>query len=121
MEPRGVLIIDDDPEMRSALAYALAEAGYAVRCAENGRAALEVLVGGGELPGLILLDLVMPVMNGGQFLAALQEDARLASLPVVIMSALGNPDVAAGLELLSKPLELDKLLGLVRTYCGEGR
>jgi CheY-like chemotaxis protein len=121
MIPGSVLIVDDDPEMQSALALALGRAGYAVSSAENGRVALELLAEAKQLPRLILLDLMMPVMNGGQFLAALQEHPRLASLPVVIMSALVDPAALVGLELLTKPLDIDKLLGLVRAYCGEGR
>jgi CheY-like chemotaxis protein len=117
----SVFIVDDDPDMRSALALAIEEAGYSVSCAENGKMALELLAGAARLPRLILLDLVMPVMNGGQFLDALQEHPRLASLPVVIMSALGDSVALAGLELLSKPLDLDKLLVLVSDYCGEAR
>src|SRR4029453_111091 len=64
MDPKPVLVVDDDPDIRETLRFVLEDAGYPVYCAENGREALQVLEGAKHRPGLILLDLMMPIMSG---------------------------------------------------------
>ena len=85
---RSVLIVDDDPGIRRMMSLVLAGEGYDVRTAENGRQALDLLAS--WRPAVILLDLMMPVMDGWTFLAAQQADPILASIPVIVMSASGD-------------------------------
>src|SRR5262249_44483114 len=92
--------------------------GYQTAAVANGREALEYLQNGGN-PNLILLDLMMPVMDGWEFRRKQQADPSLAQVPVVILSALDphrTSDVSAA-AFLKKPLDFDRLLSLVRSYC----
>ena len=115
---RQVLIVEDDADIREALAENLRDAGYGVREAENGKQALEFLESDAADPCLVLLDLMMPIMNGAELLQALQEGHRLASLPVVVVSAGGSPSEAQGARrFLRKPPNPELLLALVREFC----
>jgi CheY-like chemotaxis protein len=118
-----VLVIDDDVDIREMLDAALTTEGYAVVTAANGKAALDRLADMQTVhqsPCLILLDLMMPVMNGVEFLSRLQSDPALSPLPVVVMSAFDKlmrtlpPEV----KRLAKPLDLGDLLHHVETHCG---
>src|SRR5690349_13598143 len=82
-----VLVIDDDIDAREILIEAITESGYNAVGASGGHEALEYLYRASPLPSLILLDLMMPQMNGWQFRALQQESPLLAGIPVVIMSA----------------------------------
>lgn len=86
---KTILVVDDDAGIREALGAVLENAGYLVRLADNGETALGALAGP-ELPSLILLDLMMPVMDGWQFRSRQLADTRLREIPVVIISAGGN-------------------------------
>jgi len=115
----SVLIVDDDVDIREALLDVLTDHGYAADAVSNGREALEYLKDGAR-PCLILLDLMMPVMNGSQFRAAQLEDPQLRDVPVLVISA-GN-DVeqrskALDTESMRKPLDLERLLALVARHC----
>ncbi len=114
---RPILVVDDDDDLRETLGELLSEEGYDARCFENGRAALEFLrtADGGAAPRLILLDLMMPEMNGWQFRAEQLRDASLSAIPVVVMTAsrsLGDHPIDAS-EVLYKPIGLDQLLEAV--------
>jgi CheY-like chemotaxis protein len=115
-----ILIVEDDFDIREALTQILEEEGYVVRGAANGREALDV-ANEGAAPKLILLDLMMPVMNGWQFRAEQLKDPKLASVPVLVISA--DPQVhpkAASLGVagvLKKPIALDDLLQAVKAHC----
>src|SRR4051812_3823868 len=85
----GVLVVDDDRAIRVTVQEILADEGYAVRAVENGREALEVLRTTEALPGIILLDLRMPVMDGWSFRQQQKADPRLADIPVLVLSADG--------------------------------
>jgi CheY-like chemotaxis protein len=117
---RPILVVEDDPATRDALVALLEDEGYAVKTAENGRHALDVLARG-EPPSLILLDLMMPVMDGWQFLDQRRriDDADRRSAPVVLLSGLGFIRGAAGVaDFLRKPIDPDELLGCVRRFGG---
>jgi CheY-like chemotaxis protein len=114
-----ILVVDDDGDIRMALVEALALEGFELDEAANGKDALARLDGSLPLPQVILLDLMMPVMSGWELLALLRQDARLASIPVVVLSA--GPTVGVvGLppsRLLSKPVDLDELVETLRGCC----
>ena len=86
---RPVLVVEDDEGTREMLRYLVESAGYPVATASNGREALEQLRNG-LIPSLILLDLMMPVMDGWQFRAAQLRDGDLLKIPTVVYSAVGN-------------------------------
>jgi len=112
-----ILLVEDDPGLRDALAEVLSERGYVVSCAADGLAALAELA---ELPApsVILLDLAMPVMDGWTFRAEQRRDPRLADIPTIVLSASldADPRSLDGLDpaaMLSKPFDLDRLLDTV--------
>jgi DNA-binding response OmpR family regulator len=117
----GVLIVEDDEDIRADLAAILRIKGFHVNGAANGREALDFLLTKPTPPCVIVLDLMMPVMNGWELRAALKADARLAPVPVIIMSGAGRiEDSVPALEpaaVLVKPFELQRLLELVGRYC----
>jgi CheY-like chemotaxis protein len=115
-----VLIVEDDAPSREALVALLELQGYATATAGNGAEALTYL-GAQEPPRLILLDLIMPVMDGGHFLRARKGKPDLAGIPVVLCTAEGLLDKAAAQalgadDLLQKPVDPDKLLDVVRRH-----
>ena len=115
-----ILVADDHLSLLTLLAAFLEESGYDVVTVRNGREALACLHDGSVLPGLILLDVAMPVMTGWEFLCEQQRDTRLAALPVILMTALGRFDFAAVtasvVACLEKPLDLNTLAALVHQY-----
>lgn len=114
---KRVLIVEDAVDLRSLLQQLFEMEGYSVSQAANGREALAVLGETAELPQLILLDLMMPVMDGFEFRRAQAADPRFAGIPVVIMTADGDTrakQVRAGaVDSLRKPVEIDQLLDVV--------
>jgi CheY-like chemotaxis protein len=113
-EPATVLIVEDDVDVRDALADVLMDAGYRVACAGHGGEAVQYLEEN-RAPAAILLDLFMPIMDGWQFLERLNEDDSLPRIPVVVLTAAGGHlscPVSPGM-LLRKPVNLDRLLGIV--------
>ena len=112
-----VLVVDDDTAIRQGLLQFLEDEGYRAVGAENGKRALEVLEEI-ESPGLILLDLKMPVMDGWQFLAkrAIVKGAR--ECPVVLLSGLAFIQDAPGVaDFLSKPVDFEKLRACLERFC----
>jgi len=99
------------------LRFVLEDAGYPVYSAENGEEALTVLSTANPLPGLILLDLMMPIMSGDEMLKALKRVHALAEIPVTIVTASGAPMPPLATGLLKKPVDLDLLLRVVARSC----
>ena len=118
---RAILLVEDDPDIREAIQDVLTEEGYAVAVADTGLQALDRLRSGEPLPDLILLDLMMPVMDGWQFRAEQRQHPDWDAIPVIVLSAVGNThekaDSIGALGCLRKPLDFDRLLQLVRQYC----
>src|SRR5882672_10705109 len=110
-----VLIVDDDPDLLDVTSFVIENEGMAVETARNGEEAL-ALIGSGRLPALVLLDLMMPVMNGWEFLAAVANDPVLRGLPVVVLTAAEHTQVPGALEVVSKPMDLKELLRVVERY-----
>ncbi len=107
---KRVLIIEDHEDMRDALAEILSLEGYQVCAASDGEKALDEARL--HRPDIILLDLMMPVMNGWQFRAEQMKDPALASVPVIVMSAFSSDIDAAA--LLPKPFLMEEMLEAVR-------
>jgi CheY-like chemotaxis protein len=113
---KRVVVIEDDPDIRESLGEVLVESGYSVALAANGKEALEQLQLGPP-PAAILLDLMMPVMDGWQFRAAQRAALGLRDIPVVVVSADGNlQEKAAAIQAtayLRKPINIVDLLRIL--------
>jgi CheY-like chemotaxis protein len=118
--PRHILVVEDDLAIRETITEVLQGEGFRVTGAANGAEALlrldEASVRG-DAPGLILLDLMMPVMDGWDFRLAQRRDPRLAAIPVIVLSAGAGMEARLGLldpsAFLPKPFDLDQLLDAV--------
>ena len=116
MAGQTILLIEDDPDLREVTALLLEREGYAVLSAEDGVAALEMLDLVDEVPGLVLLDLNMPRMNGWEFLSAQRRDPRIAAVPVLVLSA--HDRVEPDLEVsgyIAKPYDQGHLVRAIES------
>ena len=125
MRPEAILIVDDDNDVRSALSEMLEEEGFTVEGAPNGREALARLRGGTIHPAVILLDLMMPGMDGWDFRSEQLRDPRLARVPVVVVSASGFSQESIRTQFrpaayVEKPIERSALLGVIRKLVRSG-
>lgn len=113
------MLVDDDPSIQGAISMLLQREGFTVTCAGDGREALRLLADA-DRPALILLDLFMPVMDGLEFRQALGKDARLADIPVVVLSATPgseeHPDLPPPQAVMPKPFDIDQLLSVVELH-----
>ncbi len=116
-----ILIADDDADVRESLRLLLELNGHTVAEARNGREAIDSIDGAGVRPCVILLDLMMPVMDGWQFRRAQLQNPAVADVPVVVISAIPThmqrPDELAAHRVFSKPFDYDALLAEVETLC----
>jgi CheY-like chemotaxis protein len=108
-----ILVVDDEPLIRDVLVTVLRDEGYAVVTAHDGLAALELVQQ--QAPALVLMDVMMPRMDGRAAFRAMREHAHGNGLPVILMSAMAEPaDLDPGITaFLRKPLDLDHLLTLI--------
>ena len=117
-----ILIVDDDADAGEAMSEVLKHEGFEVSLASNGERALATLRSAESLPAVILLDLMMPVMNGWQFRRAQLNDPHLASVPVIVLTAASVGEGAISqlqpAGFLRKPVAVESLLDLVGTVCG---
>jgi DNA-binding response OmpR family regulator len=113
-----VLIVEDDADLRDMMAQFLVLEGFNPKTVSNGREALDYLRQGPR-PAVILLDLMMPVMDGWEFRRQQQRDPKAAKVPVIVLSALDPTRVGdlGEAAFMKKPLDFDRLLELVRRYC----
>ena len=118
-ESRGtILVVEDDHDIRVGMRTLLEAEGFRVLTVTNGRSALDMLERALEPPCVILLDLMLPVMDGWHFAELLRKRPRLAGIPIVIMSAYENPPPPAGIVgFIKKPVDAEALLRLVTPYC----
>ena len=119
---RTILVVEDDPDIAESLCDVLRSEGYEVVTASNGKEGLDRL---GEMgrPCLILLDLMMPVMSGSEFLAALRRNDAHAATPVVIVSAWAKEGAqvrALSQGFVDKPISIDALLEATHKFCTPG-
>jgi CheY-like chemotaxis protein len=116
----SILVVEDDPDTREMLERFLQLEGFDVRTAANGQLALQALQADSALC-VILLDLMMPVMNGWQFRQVQAQDPKLSRIPVVVVTAAGARDDIPAIEAdgwLSKPVDFDRLLATIAPLCG---
>jgi len=118
MEVRSpVLIVDDDADVREALEELLVERGFAVITASNGAEALKLLRSMSAPPSIILLDLMMPVLDGYGFLAEQRRDPQLSGIPVAIITAghaVDHARLGQSRPILSKPINVSQLMATLR-------
>jgi CheY-like chemotaxis protein len=119
---KSVLIVDDDVDIREILAETLEEKGFDVSTAANGLDALRILRDERVRPSVILLDLMMPIMDGYGFLEQRRRDPALASIPLAIVTAGHGVDrtrLGEGLQIIPKPFDLPRLVGVLHTLGSE--
>jgi CheY-like chemotaxis protein len=117
---QNILIVEDDKDIRQALVDVLTLETFRVTTAGNGKEALELLRNSPNSwrPCFILLDLMMPIMNGWEFLLVQRSDPKLKDIPVMVCSAVADRTRFPGIvEFLKKPINIDELLTLVHRYC----
>jgi CheY-like chemotaxis protein len=118
----SVLVVDDDLEIRETLRDILEDSGHAVACAGNGQEALDYL-SAYPRPRLILLDMMMPVLDGSGFRQRQLSDPAIADIPVIVMSASTHISKANGFlsqGYIQKPFKLDQLLEVVDRFADAG-
>jgi CheY-like chemotaxis protein len=115
----AVMIVEDDRDTREMLKRFLELEGFEVRSAENGQQALEAL-SAEDGTCVILLDLMMPVMNGWQFREAQTSDPRFSKIPVIVVTAAGWRDDIPMIQAdgwVPKPVDFDRLLAAIDPFC----
>jgi len=117
----GVLIVDDDDGVRDLFTRAFVREGFAVRAAAGGQEALHLI--GDERPQLIVLDLMMPGINGIEVLAAIRRQPQFSAVPIVVTTATATSEYDlrdyGPLRVLRKPFELARLVRLARAMLGD--
>ena len=112
----AILIVEDDPDALEALGDLLEAHGYAVSTARHGKEALERLETA-ALPRLIVLDLLMPTMDGWEFRRRQKLDPRIAQIPVVVVSASSAAKPIEADSILRKPVDIGRLLETIARHC----
>lgn len=117
MDKKQILVIEDDPEIQAALRTALEFFDYEVVSAFNGKEGLEKLAAMDRKPCAILLDLMMPVMNGWQFAEALEGKPEYSGIPIVVITAWPDKKLEQAKATLSKPIRFEELQEAVSGFC----
>jgi CheY-like chemotaxis protein len=120
-----VMVVDDDTDLRETIIEVLRDNDYEVVGAANGQEALDLLHGASARPCVILLDLMMPVMDGKTFYYELMKEPELSSIPIIVLSAHAEVDAMLAevsvVAKLRKPVDIVPLLELVGRQCRERR
>ena len=114
-----ILVVDDDDDFREALAEILTSAGYPAEQAENGEVALRRI--GAEAPGVVLLDLKMPVLDGWGVVERMRKDPRTAHIPILILSAYGfewESELLGAQGFIPKSVGMEEILDRIRRIAG---
>jgi CheY-like chemotaxis protein len=115
---KSILVVEDDPDIRDTIADILSDEGYTVLSAKHGAEGLDCLRTASQLPSIIILDLMMPVMDGIGFREEQRKNPDWADIPVLILSAdRSSRDKAEAMQArgyLQKPFDIDQLLSLLR-------
>jgi CheY-like chemotaxis protein len=112
-----ILVVDDDRGAMEALSDILEYEGYRVERARNGLEALEYLQNTRPRPSLVILDLLMPVMDGWEFRMRQKENPELADIPVLVVTAISATAGIDAVKILHKPVDINELLKTVASYC----
>ncbi len=115
-KPHTVLIVEDEEDLRELMRESLELKGYHVVTAQEGQEALEKIDGIEQLC-LVLLDLLMPGMNGWEFFERMRERPELNQVPVIVHSSASNRAPAGVTRVLQKPILFDRLIAVVGEYC----
>lgn len=126
-KPKKILTVDDDEDLRNSLSELLSLEGFETVWAKNGQVALDYMLNipESELPDLVLLDYMMPVMNGQAFVEAKGRYEKLSGIPVVVMTAGGNLiNVMEKIEhsaggYMAKPMDLTTVVSMVKHFTGQ--
>jgi two-component system chemotaxis response regulator CheY len=125
MKPKKILTVDDDESIRQSVTEMLEYEGFETVWAKNGQVAIDYLkaIPDSELPDLVLLDYMMPVMNGKDFYLEKRKHPRLAGIPVVMMTANGNlvnvmDNVETAGGYMSKPMDYETVVKMVKHFIG---
>ena len=116
MRGRPILLVEDDRDIREILCEALEEVGFTVMTAANGLEALHLIRNAATRPAVILLDLMMPVLDGYGFLEERRKDSMIASVPVAIVTAGNGVDrarVGPDAPIVPKPIDLPRLVSVI--------
>lgn len=116
---RTILVVDDDQDLLDVTRFVLEGEGYGVLTARNGEEALGLLRAGPP-PALVLLDLMMPVMNGWAFLEERAREPALQAIPVLVLTASEPEEVPGAVGILRKPFDLDDLINAVEQHARGG-
>jgi DNA-binding response OmpR family regulator len=123
MDVSYVLVVDDDPAIRGLVADALRLEGYSVDLAAHGREALDAMRA--RKPATVVLDLMMPVMDGFSFMEACHQERLCADVPIVVISAVQDAlkriDEVPVHACIAKPFDLDELVRTVASYARPNR
>jgi len=110
-----VVVIEDEPDLLEVTSFVLESEGFTVRAARNGREGLELLRSGVR-PGLVLLDMMMPVMGGREFLTEIAKYPELHAIPIVVLSADGMTRLPGATAVLRKPIDLRQLVEVAEQH-----
>jgi CheY-like chemotaxis protein len=120
MSCHGILIVEDDPDIRESLRDMLEDEGFIVGTVDNGRDALVRMEA--EHPCVVLLDLMMPIMSGAEMLAEMSSHEGISAIPVVVVSAWNDTTGTDGAQgIVRKPINIEELLEHVRRHCGDAK
>jgi CheY-like chemotaxis protein len=114
-----ILVVDDDDDFREALSEVLTDAGYPVQQAENGEVALSRVAA--ESPGMVLLDLKMPVLDGWGVMERMRADPKSAAIPILVLSAYGfewEAELLGAQGYIPKSVGMEEILERVRRAAG---
>ena len=114
---RRILVVDDDDDVRDAVADLLRDEGFHVETAENGRVALDLLRT--DSAALIFLDLEMPEINGDAFIRIARDDQRLAAIPIVVITASRTHSLPTGVRVVHKPCSAEDLIEIAYAHAGQ--
>jgi len=118
----AVLVVDDEDDFRDVLKdYLEFETDCCIETARNGKEALDVMLRSEQPPCLVLLDMMMPIMDGREVLEAMRTSEALAAIPVAVVSASEGAPVDGAMRFFRKPVRLESLLEVVREFCCAAR
>jgi CheY-like chemotaxis protein len=113
----SIMVVEDDDDIRNTIIELLESEGFRTESAINGKDALDLL---GKIPKpcLVLLDMMMPIMNGREFLDRVMADSSLSPIPILVVSAVADRTNTTGsIGFLKKPIDIDMVLKMVNKYC----